>query len=308
MYRAKKSAGGSFWLYGEGTLGKANGHESPLNAALTRNEIKEAEVLAESRRKQHLREANELLVIAALDAQERRERAEGRHREQVKFIAMVAHELRNPLNPIRTAAALLKRVHSDASLLANLQRIIERQVAHMTQLIEDLLDRSRGSVGKFRLTFESVDIIQVIDAAIDACRSAIEARHQTFLSQLPRSPLNVRGDPVRLTQVFSNLLDNASKYTPEGGHITLALTSDAEAVVVTVADDSIGLTPGALLHIFELFVQEELALHVHRSGLGIGLAVVRDLVEAHNGTVVANSAGIGLGSQLVVRLPTLTPP
>ena len=280
MYRAKKSSGGSFWLYGEGTLGKASEYASKLDATLTRDEIREAELRADSSRKQHLREANERLVIAALEAQESEERAEGKHREQTKFIAIVAHELRNPLSPIRMAAALLKRVHLDASLLGNLQRIIERQVEHMTQLIEDLLDASRGSAGKFRLAFASVDIIQVLRSAIDTSRSAIEAREQQFRSRLPLTPLNVRGDPVRLTQIFSNLLDNASKYTPEGGHITLALTSDAETVVVTVVDNGIGLTQETLPHIFELFVQDERALRVHSTGLGIGLAVVRDLVEA----------------------------
>ena len=305
MYRAKRSAGGSFWLYGEGTLGKARGYEPTLHAKLTRDEITEAELLADTYRRQHLREANERLVIAALDAQESTERAEGKHREQAKFIAMVAHELRNPLSPIRMAAALLKSVHSDESLLGNLQRIIERQVAHMGQLIEDLLDVSRSSAGKFRLSFASVDIIQVLSSAIDTCRSAIEGRHQQFRAQLPPAPLNVRGDSVRLTQIFSNLLDNASKYTLDGGQITLALTSDAETVVVTVADDGIGLTPEALLHIFELFVQDERALRVHRAGLGIGLAVVRDLVEAHDGSVVAKSAGIGLGSEFLVRLPII---
>jgi diguanylate cyclase (GGDEF)-like protein len=303
MYRAKRCAGGSFWLYGEGPLGKPGGYEAKFDATMSRGEIKEAEVLADNLRKQHLRAANERLVIAAIEANESRERAEGRQREQAKFIAMVAHELRNPLNPIRTASALLKRLHSDEPLLGNLQRIIERQVGHMAQLIEDLLDGSRASAGKFRLTFTSVDIIQVLVTALDTCRSGIEARHQQFRSQLPPSPFIVRGDVVRLTQIFSNLLENASKYTPEGGHITLTLTSEQDTVAVTVADDGIGLTQEALPHIFDLFVQDERALRVHSKGLGIGLAVVRDLVEAHDGSIVASSRGIGLGSEFVVTLP-----
>jgi diguanylate cyclase len=305
MYRAKRSAGGSFWLYGGGTLDELGAYQSQLDATLTRQQVREAELLASSLRRQHLREANERLVIAALDAQATTQRAEDRHREQTKFIAMVAHELRNPLSPIRTAASLLKRGHGDESLLGDLQSVIERQVVHMAQLIEDLLDGSRGGAGKFRLAPANVDIIQVLAASIDTCRPAIEARHQEFHSELPRGPLNVRGDPVRLIQIFSNLLDNASKYTPEGGHIALTLTSEAETVAVSVVDDGIGLAQETLPHIFDLFVQDERALRVHHAGLGIGLAVVRDLVEAHGGSVVAKSAGIDQGSEFVVRLPIL---
>jgi signal transduction histidine kinase len=232
-----------------------------------------------------------------------RERAEEKQREQVKFIAMVAHELRNPLSPIRTAADLLKRVRLDAPTVGSLQRVIERQVQHMAHLIEDLLEGSRGTTGKFRLLFTEVDLGEVINSAIDACRSAMESRHQQLDFEFPTERLVVLGDEVRLFQVFSNLLDNASKYTPERGHVWLSVTREFESVMVSVADDGIGLSPEALPHVFELFVQDERAIRVHSAGLGIGLAVVNELVTSHGGTVVAKSAGPGEGSEFTVTLP-----
>jgi signal transduction histidine kinase len=216
---------------------------------------------------------------------------------------MVAHELRNPLNPIRSAAELLKRVRGDQELLANLQGIIERQVAHMSRLIDDLLDGSRAGLGKLRLQYSTVNILEVVDVAVDTCRPAIEARRQNLALHLPSGPLNMEGDHLRLAQVVSNLLDNASKYTPKGGSITLTTKAEGDAIVIVVADNGIGITSDALSHIFELFVQDERALALQNGGLGIGLSVVRDLVEAHDGTVEARSAGTDRGSEFIVRLP-----
>ena len=256
---------------------------------------------------QHLREANERLVLAALSANELEERAESKHRQHVKFIAMVAHELRNPLNPIRNAAELLKRVRNEERL-ADVQSIIERQVKHMAQLIDDLLDGSREDIGKFRVTSTNVDIVQIIAVSIESCRTAIETRRQRLSVQLPPGPIWIAGDPIRLTQIFSNLLDNASKYTLTDGDISLSLETHNGQVLVTIADKGIGISPEALPRIFDLFVQEDHALRLHRGGLGIGLSVVRDLVEAHGGQVTATSAGKGCGSQFVVSLPLLVGP
>jgi signal transduction histidine kinase len=252
---------------------------------------------------QHLREANEQLVLSALTSQEMQARAEVKHRHQVKFIAMVAHELRNPLNPIRSAAELLKRVRGDQELLENLQSIIERQVAHMSRLIDDLLDGSRAGLGKLRLQRATVDFLDVVAVAVDTCRPAIEARHQHLALNLPAAPLNMEGDHLRLAQIVSNLLDNASKYTPKRGSITLTAKAEGDAITIVVSDNGIGITADALAHIFELFVQDERSLALQNGGLGIGLAVVRDLVEAHDGTVVAKSAGTDRGSEFVVTLP-----
>ncbi len=304
MYRAKKQPGSSFQFFNEETSGERleQARIDVLRPSIQSEKSARAE---QSSQMQHLREANEQLVLGALTSKDMQEQAEIKHRQQVKFIAMVAHELRNPLTPIRTAAELLKRVRGDQALLANLQGIIERQVIHMARLIDDLLDGSRAGVGKLRLRISTVDILDALGVAIDTCRPAVEARRQQLALQLPPGPLNLKGDHLRLAQIFSNLLDNASKYTSEGGGITLALETDCDTIVITVADNGIGITPDALPHIFELFVQDERALALQNGGLGIGLAVVRDLVEAHGGSVVAKSDGKDRGSEFVVRLPIL---
>lgn len=308
MYRAKKSASGSFQFCSEETSGNRNLQPSQVDTPQSSVPNNESELAGQSPQIQHLREANEQLLLAALSAQELEEQAESKYLRQVRFMARVAHELRNPLNPIGTAAQLLKRAGRDEALLASLQGIIERQVVHMSQLVNDLLDGSRVSTGRFRLECSNVDMIQVISTSVETCRSAIDARRQHLKLELPPGPLNAYGDGVRLAQIFSNLLDNASKYTPEGGDITLALATEGETLVVTVSDNGIGITSEVLPGIFELFVQDEHALRLYNGGLGIGLAVVHDLVELHQGSVVATSAGKSLGSQFVVRLPILRNP
>ena len=152
-----------------------------------------------------------------------------------------------------------------------------------------------------------MNILDVIGVAVDTCSPAIKARHQRLTLNLPPAPLNMSGDNLRLAQIVSNLLDNASKYTPEGGRITLTTEAEGNDIAIVVADNGTGIAPDALSHIFELFVQDERALALQSGGLGIGLAVVRDLVEAHCGTVVARSAGAGRGSEFVVRLPMRRP-
>jgi signal transduction histidine kinase len=302
MYLAKERTGSSFQFFNDDTstqrLLKAKTDVVPPST-----HSQEPVRAAQSSHMQRLREANEQLVLGALTSQDMQARAEDKHRQQVKFIAMVAHELRNPLNPIRSAAELLKRVRGDQDLLANLRAIIERQVKHMSRLIDDLLDGSRAGLGKLRLEYSAVNILDVVAAAVDTCRPAMEARHQHLVLNLPAGAININGDHLRLAQIFSNLLDNASKYTPEGGTITLTTKAEADSIVIEVADNGIGITSDALTHIFELFVQDDRALALQNGGLGIGLAVVRDLVEAHGGSVVARSAGADHGSQFIVRLP-----
>ncbi len=257
-----------------------------------------------TRRMQDLQEANAQLVIAGLAAQEVVSRAEQAHQQQLRFLAMVAHELRNPLAPMRTVASLLGHARIEAPQLARLQGIIERQVAHMSRLIGDLLDGSRASAGKFRLDWHVVDLLQVVDAAVQMTRPLMDKRMQRFTMHQPTVPVLVNGDVVRLTQVVSNLLDNASKYTPDEGEIRLVLAANGQAATVTVKDNGIGIKPEVLPHIFDLFVQDPAAsaFALNSHGLGIGLAVVRDLVEAHGGTVTATSDGPGLGSEFVVTL------
>lgn len=255
----------------------------------------------------HLREANERLVAAAMTAEEVNSRAAEARSAQLKFIAMVAHELRNPLGPIQMAIELLQHVR-DRSMLAELHSTIARQTAHMARLVGDLLDASRASTGKFRLDRSIIDLTTVLEAAVETRRPAIADRRQTLTVRLPPPPISVNGDTVRLTQVFSNLLDNASKYTPEGGQIVLSVAARLECWVIVVADNGIGITPDVLPTIFGLFVQDPRAVAIHHGGLGIGLAVVRELVTAHGGTVEARSAGKDLGSELIVTLSNLGAP
>jgi diguanylate cyclase len=258
-----------------------------------------------SPRHAQLQEANERLVLAALTAQELQAVAEHTQARQMEVLAVVAHELRNPLGAIRSAAALLGRGRADEQLLQRVQDVIERQVAHVARLAGDLLDLSRARTSRFRLERQTVDMAELIDQAVQSCRPALYARLQQLEICVPSCTLHVDGDPVRLTQVFGNLLDNASKYTPVGGAIDLCVTADEGAIVMTLSDNGIGITAEALPDIFEPFVQDKHAVAFNGTGLGIGLTVVRELVEAHGGSVVARSAGTGFGSQFVVTLPLI---
>jgi diguanylate cyclase (GGDEF)-like protein len=301
MYRSKNHGRGcyAFWDERIPVVSHEPDGEHSVQSTLARLELGAGRHSTDA----DLREANEHLVIAAMSAQEVEARAEETHRQQIHFLAMVAHELRNPLMPIRTAAALLNRAFGDEQLLSRVQVIIERQVAHMTRLVNDLLDGSRVSTGKFRLERSLVEIATVLSVSVETCRPAMDARMQHLKVEMPLTPLIVHGDAVRLAQVFSNLLDNASKYTPRGGAIALQVVSEPHATVICVSDNGSGITAEALPHIFDLFVQDPRALVLHNGGLGIGLAVARDLVEAHGGTISASSAGGDLGSQFVVTLP-----
>jgi signal transduction histidine kinase len=251
-----------------------------------------------------LQQANEQLVMAVLGAQELEAHAQEAHRQQIKFMAMVAHELRNPLTPIRVAASLLvdRKSHDEPSL-ARLQVIIDSQVTHMSRLIGDLLDGSRISTGKLRLEQGAVEMVAILNAASETCRPAMESRKQNLLWDAPAGPVEFHGDAVRLAQIFSNLLDNASKYTPDGGQVELAVVVFDDSLTITVSDNGIGISAEALPNIFDLFVQDARALTHSNGGLGIGLAVVRDLVEAHGGSVTGYSAGRDLGSEFTVTLP-----
>jgi diguanylate cyclase len=299
MYRAKRHGLGSCLFDDDAPVRSAR---SPALAALRRPLTHYELALAEHER-QHgqLREANGELVLAALTAQDRQVAAERAQRQQKEFLAVMAHELRNPLTSIRLASTML--VQSDAGDPSRMQLIIEREVTHMARLVGDLLDISRANTGKLRLERRIVDLTGIIDAAVDACRPAMDLRLQRFTAQLPSRAIAVDGDPVRLVQVLSNLLDNASKYTPENGEIGLAVAMLGDAVEMTVFDSGIGISAEALHDVFEPFVQDRHAIGFNGVGLGIGLTVVRELVEAHGGNVVATSAGSGQGSRFVVTLP-----
>ena len=219
-----------------------------------------------------------------------------------EFLATLAHELRNPLAPIRTGLELLKLAPSiDATVKT--REIMERQVEHMVRLIDDLLDVSRITRGKIELRKERVDVRTVLDAALELSGPLIEESRHELLVSTPKEALLFDADPVRMAQVVSNLLNNAAKYTPEGGQIELSADRDGNEVVIRVRDNGVGLTSEALSKVFELFNQVGKTLDRSQGGLGIGLALVKRLVEMHGGHVAAESQGLGQGSAFTVRLP-----
>jgi signal transduction histidine kinase/CheY-like chemotaxis protein len=236
-------------------------------------------------------------VTAEVDA---REQAEAASRAKDEFLALLGHELRNPLSPIQTALGLM-RLH-DGDVLGEERAIIERQVDHMVRLVDDLLDVSRITRGMVSLDRRTVDLAQVIDRAIELASPLLE-QHAHRLSVDLQPDLAVDGDPVRLSQLFANLLTNAAKYTPRGGAITITGERSGDRVCVRVHDTGIGISASMLPRVFDQFVQERQALDRSAGGLGLGLSIVRSLVELHGGTVDAHSEGLGQGSEFRVWLP-----
>lgn len=248
-----------------------------------------------------LREANEHLVLATVNAQHLRDDAEAANRRQNEFLAMLAHELRNPLSPIAMAASLLER--NAAPEQSRLARVVGRQVEHMARLLDDLLDAARISSGKITLAPEPLALAGVLRHAVETVQPRIAERRQSLELALPPDEVTVEGDRVRLAQVFTNLLANASKYTGDGGSLRLTVHAIDGHVSVYVEDDGIGIAPETLPYIFDLFTQGPRSLARSEGGLGVGLNVVRNLVGMHGGTVEASSGGTGLGSRFLVRLP-----
>jgi signal transduction histidine kinase len=255
----------------------------------------------------HVRELgdeNRKLLSAAGASRSREAESQDAQQRQKALLMMVAHELRNPLMPLRLATQMLDGARGNDEGHARLQATIKGQVAQMSRLINDLVDGSRLGAGNFRIERTVVELVPLLHLAVETSRPRIDSRRQQFNCILPAGALKVLGDPVRLVQVFGNLLDNASKYTPEGGEISLDVTRGSGAVVVSVRDNGIGITQQALPRVFEMFVRDAHAAEADSAGLGIGLAVVQQLVKAHEGTVVARSAGKDCGSEFVVTLPT----
>jgi diguanylate cyclase len=302
MYAAKKGGRGRFALHSERHL-NGSAQQSTDGSPQHSGTSHDLDLAGRAPSLRNLREANERLIISALAAQELGLQAQKAQHRQMELVATVARELRNPLNPMRTVADLVKQSRTDEALSEHVQVIVKSQLAYMSRLMEELIDATRAGGCVFPLDHSTFDIAEAIRTAVKACRPALESRLQHFEMQLPPLPVRVNGDFLRLTQVFSNLLDNASKYTGADGAIELALDVFGESLTVTVRDDGIGIAPEELASVFDLFVQEARALPLRNGGLGVGLAIVRDLVEAHGGTVVGRSAGRDCGSEFVVTLP-----
>ena len=250
-----------------------------------------------------LREANQNLVLATFGAQDMQASAEAASLRQTEFLAMLAHELRNPLQPLAMANDLLGKKVALDPMLAHVHGVIDRQVGHMARLIDDLLDASRVSSGKINLQLLPVLLSDILASAVEAGQANIDKRQQVLSLSLPKEPLVIEADLVRLTQVFANLLNNASKFTQEFGHIDIVARRKGAVVEITVSDDGAGIAPDIQPFIFDLFTQGYRSLDRAQGGLGIGLSLVRTLTQLHGGTVDVLSAGVGLGSQFILKLP-----
>lgn len=237
-------------------------------------------------------------------------------RRKDEFLATLAHELRNPLAPIRNGLQILQRTHSDNETTERIQSMMSRQLNQMVRLVDDLMDVSRISRGKVILRPEPVEISAIIEQAVEACRPDIEAAQQVLTITLPSQPAYLQADSMRLVQVFSNLLNNASKYSEPGAEISLSAEPIDQMLTVSIKDTGIGIAADMLPRIFNLFTQVEGAFErasgpaaaTNQGGLGIGLTLVKQLVEMHEGSVQAYSAGLEQGSEFVVQLPMIPPP
>jgi signal transduction histidine kinase len=287
-------------------LALANERLAQANLALREERTRELEQFNAT-----LQRANEQLARANRSLQKEvseRARAEDALKEadrrKDEFLAMLAHELRNPLAPILNAVQLM-RMDLSAKQLSWSREVIERQLSYLTRLVDDLLDVSRITRGKISLAREPVEVATLIARALETVAPLIEERGHDLAVQAPAEPLLLYGDPLRLTQALGNVLGNAAKYTNRGGHIRLSVHHAGEAVEFRVRDDGVGIPAERLPLIFNLFTQLDSRSDYAQSGLGIGLALVRRLMEMHGGTVTAASEGSGRGSEFTIRLPLL---
>jgi PAS domain S-box-containing protein len=232
-----------------------------------------------------------------------RAEAEAANRAKDQFLALLAHELRNPLAPIVTAAALLRRPDASAAVVAQSAGIVERQARNLARLLDDLLDVSRITRGRIELRMQTVSVADAVTSALEATRPLVDDRRQTVSIVLPAAPLHVQADPARLEQIIVNVLNNASRYTPPEGAISVVLSEERGEAVLRIRDTGVGMAEDVLPRIFELFVQGDQSLAHTSGGLGIGLTLVHRLVTLHHGRVQAHSDGPGRGSLFTIALP-----
>ncbi len=277
-YRVVDAAGNERWVRGTGHVRFQHGR--PLHVIGTVQDV-----------------STQKAIEAALRVADRR---------KDEFLATLAHELRNPLAPIRNAAQILASPKLDETALQWSRQVIQRQVTHMAWLLDDLLDVARITQGKLELRRERISLAGVIETAVEAARPLIDGKRHALAIELPEPDVEIDADPLRLAQVISNLLTNAAKYTDPGGRIALVACLAPPNLAITVRDTGIGISPGALRSIFEMFSQVADTLSRSEGGLGIGLALIKGLVELHGGSIEARSEGAGRGSEFVVHLPLPT--
>jgi signal transduction histidine kinase/ActR/RegA family two-component response regulator len=274
-YRYRHPARGLCWIYHKAGLVQHAGHRHVVGISLDVTPRRQAE--------EALKEVNQ---------------------RKDEFLAMLAHELRNPLAPIRNAAQLLS-AHGGKPEIEWARAVIERQTKHLVRLVDDLLDVSRMVRGQITLQREPVTLAEIVQTAVETSRPLIRRRKHHFAVVLPEGEVLIEGDLTRLAQVISNLLNNAAKYTDDGGHIRLDAELDSGMINVRVRDTGLGVAPNLLPHVFDLFTQADRTLDRAEGGLGIGLTLVKRLVELHGGNVEARSEGLGRGAEFIVRLPVL---
>lgn len=224
------------------------------------------------------------------------------NRRQRDFLAVLSHELRNPLAPIRNGIGILRLAGGSEETSEKVIRMMDRQVAHLAKLVDELLDMSRVNTGRISLSRKPLDLVQALRHAIEVAQSHCAGHRVRLVARLPRDPIVVDGDATRITQIFSNLLHNACKFTPADGHVEVGMHAEGAWAVATIRDTGIGIQPEHLERIFEMFEQLEESSDT-KSGLGIGLALTKSLVELHGGSIEASSGGANQGSQFEVRLP-----
>jgi signal transduction histidine kinase len=224
-------------------------------------------------------------------------------RRKDEFLATLAHELRNPLAPMVNAVAILRRAGKDQQVAERAHAMMERQLAQMVRLVDDLLDVARITTGKLTVRRESIELAPIVRSAVETVRPLMDARKHQLTVSLPAEPIHLNADATRLGQVFSNLLNNAAKYTEDGGHIAFSAERADGWLTVRVTDDGIGIAPETLPRIFEMFAQVDQSIERKQAGLGVGLTLARRLIELHEGTIEVRSPGLGKGSTFIVRLP-----
>ncbi len=293
MYQAKQKGPGQFAQFGDPPAGPAQPPAAPNAHAQA--------LAAHERRHALLQQANEQLVLAALGAQEMQAAAERALQQQADFMAAVVEELSNPFAPIRLASAMVGLPQGDATLLPRVQALVEQQAAGMARLVQAAHARTAGQAEPAGA--QACDLAAVVDSVLADARPLMDLRQQRLTLALPAGPVALRGDAGRLTHLLGNLLDNASKYTHEGGAIRLDAAVQGLNIVFTVTDDGIGIQPESLPLMFEAFGQDSQGIGLNGASTGIGLPVVRALATALGGTVEADSAGKGRGSRFVVTLP-----
>jgi PAS domain S-box-containing protein len=261
-----------------------------------------ANVVVTAMRDEHAELIGFAKVTRDMTDRRRLEKLERSSRMMSQFLAMLAHELRNPLAPMRNAVTLMQLEPTTSPTLRSARDILDRQLTHVTRLVDDLLDIGRLTTGKIRLQREDVGVADLVARAVETARPLIEARRHTLSVELPPQPVHVEADPTRLSQIMQNLLVNAAKYTPDGGRVAVKVAAADGFVTISVSDNGRGIAQGDLQRIFELFAQGDNGTP-NDSGLGVGLTLARSLAEMHGGRLDAESAGPGQGSTFLLRLP-----